>query len=246
MAWETSLKPPPGMGLASLTVWLDANSGNIRSSWAAYFGQKESDLDAKRKAYGNWQNTWSPMKWEGSQWATRSAGQQAGMDELAAQMRGWNPKSAENMAAGNDYAAGLAGMTSEQYSALLANWAKRFEDPNYAVDQDALSAIKYQETIANSDFAKEQDQANRIALRQMEEQMGKQLESIFGERGGMGGFQAAYELTAQLENTWLQNQAQQHAAVFTQAVAAVNANNGYFSEMITQGKIAASDYQRLV
>ena len=245
MAFETPITPPTGLRtLASFTEWWNSAEGSAkaRNAWNQYFGPQQDAAKAKRASYSSWQDSWTSMKWAGSPWEARSNQQQAGMDELANQLRGWNPKSSSNMSDANAYAAGIAGMTPEEYNTLLDNWNKRFTDPNYAAEQDALSATKYGETIANSEFAKEQEQANRVALRQMEDKMGKQLEAIFGERGGLGGFQAAYELTSQLQNSWLQNQTQQHLAIFNQAVAAVNANNGYYSDMITRGEMSAKDY----
>jgi hypothetical protein len=165
------------------------------------------------------------------------------MNELAARIKaGATP---EDEQAAQEYAARVYGMDPEAWKSLLASWAARFTDPNAAAATDAEAAAKYMETIAGSDFAREQAKADRVMLAQMQEQMGKQLESIFGERGGMGGFQAAYELTTQLENTWLQQQTQEHLSMFNQAVSAVNANNGYYRDLINQGTITAQEYLKL-
>jgi len=182
------------------------------------------------------------MQWEGSDWQTRYNQQQGGMDDLAAQIRGWNPNSSANMAGANEYAAGLYGMTPEQWSAMQAQNAQRMSDPNFAAQTDASAANAYLETLANSSFMQEQDKSMRVAMRQAEEQIGKQLESIFGERGGLGGFQAAYEMTSQLQSSYLQQKTQQNLGVFNQAVSAVNANNQYFQQLIQQGAISGRDY----
>jgi hypothetical protein len=79
-------------------------------------------------------------------------------------------------------------------------------------------------------------------MRQAEEAIGRQLESVFGERGGMGGFQAAYELTSQLQSSFLQQKTQQNLGIFNQAVSAVNANNQYFQQLIQQGAISGKEY----
>lgn len=228
--------PPPGMGLASFTEWWSTQNKDQMAAWDA--GAQK--IGAARASLSSWQNAWQPIKWEGSPWQTRYNTQQTGMDALLSKIQGYG--TSEDMAAANNMVAQSYGMTPEQYAAIQAENTRRMTDQNYAAQSDASAANAYLENIANSTFAQEQQQADRVAMRQAEEAIGKQLESIFGERGGMGGFQAAYELTSQLQSSYLQQQTQQHLGMFNQAVAAVNANNGYFQNLIQQGALSAKDY----
>jgi hypothetical protein len=162
------------------------------------------------------------------------------MDDLAAQIKnyGWDTTDPEV----GKYVAGLYGMTPEQWSQIQGQNAQRMSDPNLAAQTDASAANAYLTTLANSSFMQEQDKSNRVAMRQAEEAIGRQLESVFGERGGMGGFQAAYELTSQLQSSFLQQKTQQNLGIFNQAVSAVNANNQYFQQLIQQGAISGKEY----
>lgn len=244
MAWNTTVTPPADIKtLSSFTLWFNTDPGGaaaIRTQWGQKFDPMEAAIGEKRKAYAGWQESWKPIQWAGSPWESRYNEQQAGMDVLSKRIAAGT--TAEDTQAAQDYAANLYGMTPDAWQTLLNNWTDRLQNPEGAAAADALAASKYMETISGTPFAQEQAKADRVMLAQMQEQMGKQLESIFGERGGMGGFQAAYELTAQLNNTFLTAKTQEHLSMFNQAVTSVNANNGYYKDLISQGAISASDY----
>jgi hypothetical protein len=243
MAWQTTVKPPSTIkNLKQFTDWWNSPEGAaaIRAEWGGKFDPMEAAIGGRRASYSAWQDAWAPLKWEGSPWAEKSAGYETGMNELAARIKaGVTP---EDEQAAQDYAAKTFGMDPEAWKLLVANWAKRFTDPNATAVADAEAAAKYAETVAGSDFGKAQAKADRVMLAQMQDQMGKQLESIFGERGGMGGFSAAYELTLQLEHEFLRTRSQDAGNYFNQGVAAVNANNGYYRDLINQGAMTAQDY----
>ena len=240
MAWNAPVTPPTGMNAEEYQTWLNANKEKIRQSVYDKYGEWTTKIGGLRNQLASQQNAWNPMRWEGSQWQTRYQGQQTGMDDLAAQIRnyGWDSTDPEV----GKYVAGLYGMTPEQWSQIQGQNAQRMADPNFAAQTDASAANAYLTTLASSSFMQEQDKANRVAMRQAEEAIGKQLESVFGERGGMGGFQAAYELTSQLQSSFLQQRTQQNLGIFNQAVSAVNANNQYFQNLIQQGAISGKEY----
>ena len=228
--------PPAGMGLASFTQWWSAEYPKVQQDWNTST-QKIGDT---RASLTQWQNDWKPVSWEGSGWQTRYNTQQQGMDDLLSRIQSFGTSS--DMADANSMVAQSYGMTPEQYALIQEENTKRMSDQTYAAQSDASAANSYLETISNSAFAQEQDKADRVALRQMEDQMGQQLESIFGDRGGIGGFQAAYELTSQLQSTYLTQKTQEHLGMFNQAVAAVNANNQYFQNLIQQGALSSKEY----
>jgi hypothetical protein len=240
MAWNAPITPPVGMNVEEYQTWLNANKDKIRQSVYDKYGEWTTKIGGLRTQLASQQNAWQPIKWEGSEWENRYNQQQGGMDALAQQIQNYGGSA--DMAAANNMVAQSYGMTPEQYAAIQAENTKRMSDQNYAAQSDASAATAYLETIANSAFAQEQAKTDRVAMRQAEEQIGKQLESIFGERGGMGGFQAAYELTSQLQSSYLQQQTQEHLSMFNQAVSAVNANNQYFQQLIQQGAISSKDY----
>jgi hypothetical protein len=242
MAFAGEYTPPSGQNAEEFTAWWNANKDKVAAAYRTRADPWRASVTGLREKLKTTQDSWQPMKWEGSQWQTRQNQQRGGMDALAAQISGWDPNSSANMAGANEYTAGLYGMTPEQWSAIQAQNAQRMSDPNFAAQTDASAANAYLETLANSSFMQEQDKAMRVAMRQAEEQIGQQLESVFGERGGMGGFQAAYEMTSQLQSSYLQQKTQQNLGVFNQAVSAVNANNQYFQQLIQQGAISGKDY----
>lgn len=228
--------PPPGMGLSSFTNWWQGAYPEVQNEW----NTSAQNIGGKRASLTEFQNSWKPMSWEGSGWQTRYQNQQAGMDSLASQINAYQWDST-NPEVGK-YVAGLYGMTPEQWASIQGQNAQRMADPNFAAETDASAANAYLSNLSNSSFMQEQDKSNRVAMRQAEEAIGKQLESVFGERGGMGGFQAAYELTSQLQSSYLQQKTQQNLGIFNQAVAAVNANNQYFQNLIQQGAISGKEY----
>ncbi len=241
MAWENPVSAPPDFATTASwdTWWKDAYQ-QILKSREAYRNQWTTDIAGRKASLTAYQNAWTPMDWESSPWYGNYQNQQTGMEGLLTKIQGFGGSA--DMADANAMVAQSYGMTPEQYQELQAKYAGRLLDPTAAAQSDASAANAYLESIANSAFSQEQDKATRLAMREAEADIGKQLESIFGERGGLGGFQAAYDLTLGLENAFLQQKTQEHLSMFNQAVTAVNANNQYYSDLINQGAISAKDY----
>ena len=233
-------------GLASFTAWWKENAGGLASTQGTYYKNKYLDPISQMLGWnastGQWTNPndWSSF-WGSSQdpnsWAGRYSGQQAGLDALLARI-GAGPQTSDMQDA--------AGMIAQSYGYSPASWAALQSGMG-----DRLNASNVMGTAANtalglqgSPFGQAQQQAMDIAMRQAEAAVGKQLESIFGARGGLAGFQAAYDMTSQLQNSYLQQQSQYNLALLDRSLAAVNAENQYYQELVNKGAIQAQDYLR--
>jgi hypothetical protein len=214
----------------SFTKWWATHQASLTSAtkdkYASYLQQTRSRA-AGLPSMGipTWGDTWS-------NYSDRYNNQQTGMDALLAQISS-GPISSSSTEAQN-YVAGLYGMSPASWSAV--------QNGVLGADESQQKALQLTQDLQNSSFGQQQTQAMRIAERQATESVGKQLESIFGERGGLAGFQAAYDLTGQLVGTYAQQASKNSLDMFDRASAEVNAQNQYYQQLIENGAIKGEDY----
>jgi len=242
MAYEV----PNWGGLASFTEWWKSNAAGLASQQGAYYKTKYIDPLNKLLGYNEGTGQWGTSPWSKYGWgdttdpnsyASKYAGYQSGMDALLARL-GAGPQASDMQDAAAQVAQSY-GYSPASWAIIQQNMEARLNASNVMGTASDLALAQQQ-----SPFGQEQARANEVALRQAEAAVGKQLEAIFGERGGLAGFQAAYDLTSQLQNTYLQQVTQQNLAMLDRSMAAVNGENQYYQELVNKGAIQAQDYLR--
>lgn len=231
MAW-TNPNMPAFSSAASASTWFGENQASMGAAWSGY--RTEHYIDPMDKLRSQWP-TYSPQAWQGSPWQTQYEGYKTGMDSLLARI-GAGPQASDNAEAMAAIAQ-MYGYSPASWTAMQSGMADRLNASNVMA-----SAANLVTDMQNSPFGQEQAKAMRVSQRNATEAVGQQLEAIFGERGGLGGFQAAYDLTSQLQSQFLQQQSQNSLAMFDRALSAVNAENGYYQDLINRGVVQGQDY----
>jgi hypothetical protein len=238
---------PNFSGLSSFTDWWSQNSNKLTKERQDYYTNQYinplKNLIGWDPNTGNWDQskwpTYNPIQWgdpsDPNSYAGKYAGYQQGMSGLLARL-GAGPQSSD-MAEANQMVGYSYGMSPASWTALQQGMGDRLNASN-VMGRAASMSLALQE----SDFGKQQAAADAVAMRQAEEAVGKQLEAIFGERGGLAGFQAAYDMTSKLQSSFLQQKSQENLALLDRSLAAVNAENGYYQQLIQNGSIQAQDY----
>jgi hypothetical protein len=214
--------------------WWAANSGKMSAAWRAKYQPYVDQLNAELAKWPSY----APVKWEGSDYQNRYNTQQGGMDALLARI-GAGPTASDTQGA-MDQTAQMYGYSPASWTALQEMYKKGgiSTDPTMVTE----AARNIAANLANDPFGQEQQKAMRVAQQAAVQGVGKQLESIFGDRGSVGGFASAYEMTLQLQSSFLQQGAQNAQNDLDRATTAVNAENGYYQDLISKGAIQAQDY----
>lgn len=167
-----------------------------------------NDLDAWRSTN---QPTYTPLNW--SDFQGRYQGYQNSLDSLLSRI-GAGPTTDDENAAFEQMAR-LYGMTPEQFRQMqTAAYGTTAEDINQRAESMAFDP--------NSEANKSFEAAIRSQQRAAEAGMGKQLETIFADRGGLGGFAAAQDYTLQMSDQMLQQRSQFMLDRMQQSVEMIN------------------------
>jgi hypothetical protein len=235
--WQPDLS-----SLTGFTNWYNTHQASLtaaqRAKYDPYLKQLQGVIGYNAST-GSWDAskwpTYNPVSWEGSQYQQDYNTYKGGMQGLLDRI-GQGPGSTQDADIQAQVAGGY-GMSGASWSALQDSIPSLLNASNAMARAGDIAT-----GMQDSPFGQQQQQAMRVAERQATEQVGKQLEAIFGERGGLAGFQAAYDMTGQIQSAFMQQAAQNSLAMFDRAIQAVNAENGYYQDLVKQGAIQASDY----
>jgi hypothetical protein len=108
------------------------------------------------------------------------------------------------------------GMTPEQWAQLQQSQYTTYED-----DRARAEGIAFD---PNSQSNKSFDAAMRAQQRAAEAGVGKQLETIFADRGGLGGFAAAQDYTLQMTSDFMRERSQYMTDQMNAAIEGINAD----------------------
>jgi hypothetical protein len=180
-------------------------------------------------------NSWVGWNDPANQYHNQYNVQKTGMEALLARL-GSGPQTSDLQAAGNDVAS-LYGYSPASWTAIQQGMGDRVNASNVMTNAGNIAT-----DMANSAFGQQQAQAMRVAQRTASEQVGRQLESVFGARGGLAGFQAAYDMTSQMQNTMVAEVAKNSLDMLDRGLAQVNSENQYYQQLVQNGAIQAQDY----
>lgn len=218
----------PYTDLNSFEDWWGKNSGGIGAAWEAKQQKYLRSRDALREQL-------PASTWAGSKWETRYNDQRQGLDALLARLQA-GPTAQDTTDAMGQVAA-MYGYSPASFTGIQQALPDMMNASNVMTNAADITG-----ELANTAFGQEQAKAMRVAQRQATEAVGKKLEGIFAGGGGLQGFQAAYDLTAQLSNQAIQQQSQYNLAMFDRALSQINAENGYYKDLVDRGAIAGQDY----
>jgi hypothetical protein len=239
-SWGAPTAYVPGSGgsnnpgpIDSFTKWWATHQASLTSAtkdkYASYLQQTRARAAGLPSMVDpTWGDTWS-------NYSDRYNNQQTGMDALLGRIAS-GPQASDYADAQNQIAS-LYGYSPASYSALVAGMGDRLNATNVMTNAGNIAV-----GMQNSEFGQQQTQAMRIAEKQASDDVGKQLESIFGARGGLAGFQAAYDMTSQLQSSFAQQASKNSLDMFDRAVSAVNSENDYYKQLIDNGAIQSEDY----
>lgn len=180
-------------------------------------------------------NSWVGWNDPANQYHNQYNVQKTGMEALLARL-GSGPQTSDLQSAQGDVAS-LYGYSPASWTSIQQGMGDRVNASNVMTNAGNIAT-----DMANSPFGQQQAQAMRIAQRTASEQVGKQLESVFGARGGLAGFQAAYDMTSQMQNTMVAEVAKNSLDMLDRGLAQVNSENQYYQQLVSNGAIQAQDY----
>jgi hypothetical protein len=218
----------------------DLANTKVFSEW--YLAHQASMNQASRDKYQGYltklssvNNSWVGWNDPTNQYHNQYNVQKTGMEALLARL-GSGPQTSDLQAAGNDVAS-LYGYSPASWTAIQQGMGDRVNASNVMTNAGNIAT-----DMANSPFGQQQAQAMRIAQRTASEQVGKQLESVFGARGGLAGFQAAYDMTSQMQNTMVAEASKNSLDMLDRGLAQVNSENQYYQQLVQNGAVQAQDY----
>lgn len=201
----------PGESYEDKPWWMGRQSYNLRrlgenindyqknaSAWmASLTGGWESELEKMRQFASTNMPTYTPIQW--SDYQGQYGQYQNSLDSLLRRISA-GPTTEDEQAAFEQMAR-LYGMTPEQFRAMQSQtYGTTAQDINRQAETMAFDP--------NSEANKNFEAMIRSQQRASEAGMGRQLETIFADRGGLGGFAAAQEYTLQMSDQLLQQRSQ--------------------------------------
>lgn len=202
------------------------------SAWMASLQQGySSQLQALTNFASTHMPTFNPIQW--SDYQGRYGGYQNSLDSLLARIQGG--PTTEDETAAFEQMARLYGMTPEQFRTMQSA----------AYNTTAEDINKRAETMAfdpNSEANKTFEAMIRSQQRAAEAGMGKQLETIFADRGGLGGFAAAQDFTLQISDQMLKQRSQFMLDRMAQSVQLINQDLDRKYALLQSGQQDAKDF----
>lgn len=139
---------------------------------------------------------------------------QGSLDSLLARLQGGT--TASDTQAARDQMLSALGMTEEQYAQISGNAYQTAEEMQARADAMATT---------ESDAYKKYNAMIQSQQKSAVAAMGKQLETIFANRGGLGAFSQAYEMTSSISDQALQYQTQYLMDRSAEAIQLIQAEN---------------------
>lgn len=157
---------------------------------------------------------------------------QSGMADLIRRIQaGYTP---EDQEAAFNQMASLYGMTPEEFRAMQSGVYNATPEQM----QTRAEGMAMASTSMSAAFEAMIRQQQKSAM----QGMGKQLENIFSERGGLGGFAAAYEMTNAIQDQFLQQRTQFIMDRYSEAMNAVNADLDRKASIVQSGQMTAQQF----
>lgn len=183
------------------------------STWAASMASGwNGQLQAMRDFAANNMPSYTGINW--GDYAGEYGGYKSKLGDLAARIEAGYTSTDQAQALQQmlaDY-----GMTPEQWAQLQQSQLTSYED-----DRKRAEGIAFDpNSQANQSF----DAAMRAQMRAAEAGVGKQLETIFADRGGLGGFAAAQDYTLQMTSDFMQQRSQFMNDQLYSAIEGINAD----------------------
>jgi hypothetical protein len=214
--------------LKNFTDWWGTHSASLTAAQRAKYQPYLNQISSINSGYMGWSDP-------NNAYRQKYQGYETGMNSLL-QRLGAGVQSSDLQSAQGDVAS-LYGYSPASWTALQQGMGDRLNATNVMTNAGNIAT-----QMQGSEFGQQQAQAMRVAQKQAAEGVGKQLESVFGARGGLAGFQAAYDMTGQMQNAFVQQAAKNSLDMLDRGVAAVNAENQYYEQLINNGAIQAQDY----
>jgi hypothetical protein len=194
-----------------------------------------SGMKAREDLWGTYSSWNAPVWGAGNTQYDRYTGYQGDMNSLLSRIKE-GPQASDNQAA-MDAIAQMYGYSPASWTAMVGGQADRMSASNVMANAGNIAA-----GMADTPYGQEQAKGMRAAQQEAVAGMQKQLEAIFGDRGSVGGMSAAYEMTNQLQSTFLQAATKNNLEMFDRALSSINSENQYYQGLITNGTIQAQDY----
>lgn len=192
-----------------------ANNWDPSVSRAEFLAKYQPQLDAMRQYAFGASGTWQGPSYQSI--GPYSNPYSGSLETLLARMQGGATDA--DRATARQQALGAMGMTEDQYNQIAGSAYQTAEQM-----QGRADAMATTDSDAYRKFSAMVQAQQKSAVAGM----GKQLETIFAERGGWGGFAAAQEMTQQISDQALQMQTQylmDRAAQSLQLIQAENSRN---------------------